>query len=462
MDINILIEKLAQLSKTKRIEINSKINETVRHENLKLGDTYLKLLPLPLVVEKTAFSDLNERLKLLAELFVLAEKYALSSEGADIYNRLENSLSEGGKKLLARCNFESDFSLKRRYKRIDAFFDCVTGRAGVIEVNQAAPLATNYYDMSQKIVKYVLEELGFDYLPCFVAPRLLDWFIDEYRERMQDKITLPKVIALVREHGYPAKMTDLPGVAKHCEKCALEKYGEEIKIVPCYPYEISLSSNNIMLGDLKIDMIWRNSVYMDSYRSQGLNISDYETILSNCQDFLVINSERAWLTRTKEFFALFADEKLYSKLGFDVNQQQILKDLIPLTVNLNRNPDYIDMILEEKDLWISKPSDSGSGKGIVFGHSFDRDDWRQIINERTADGFVFQRKITPPSLDTVLIDDNGDIKNITVDYDFNPHHVNGAFSYSALVRALPRAGGEENFATMNLSAGGLLYPIATV
>lgn len=462
MDVNILKDKLSQLSKAKRLEVASEIKKTVINENLKLGETYLTLLPLPLIVKKEAFSKLNKRLDVLADLFVVAEKYALSSEGSDIYDRLQSSLSDGGKKLLARSNFESEFSLTRRYRRVDAFYDCITEQTGVIEVNQAAPLGTNFYDVSQKIAQYVLRELGFDYEPCFVAPRLLDWFIDEYRWRMQNKNIFPKTIALVREHGYPAKMTDLPGVALHCEKYAEEKYGEKIKIIPCYPYEISLSGNNIMLGNLKADMIWRNSVYMDSYRSQGLNISDYEKILSKCEDFLVVNSERAWLTRTKEFFALFADGELYSKLGFTEEQRKILEDIIPLTVNLNRNPEYTAIISEEKDLWISKPSDSGSGKGIVFGHSFDKDGWRTIIEDRATDGFVFQRKIKPPSIDTVIIDEDGSIENITVDYDFNPHHVNGAFSYSALVRALPRAGGEENFASMNLSAGGLLFPVVSV
>ncbi len=461
MNINMVLDKLVKMSASQRMELVNGLKQTAAAEKMMVGDRYISFLPVPLFVEKSISGLLNKRLDLFIELLLRLERYALSSEGSEVFERLYNSLCEGGRHLVSQCLFESEFSMKRRHRRVDGFFDYKTGNGGIIEVNQAAPLATHFYDTSQRLSAQFLNYLGFDYEPCLTAPRILQWFIDEYRERFADKTGLPDVIALVIEHGYLPKFTDLPGVAGDCEKLALELYGHKMKIVTCFPYEISLSGDNIMFNKEKVDLVWRNSVYMTAYRQQGLPIEDYETILSRSDDFLILNSTRTWLTRTKELFALFADDVLYDKLGFDNEQKAVLRVMIPLTVNTGKNGEMHGAISSEKDQWISKPTDSGFGTGVVFGSSMDRDSWNKLIDERSCDGFVFQKKIFSPEIDVMTISAEGLLEEVRLDYDFCPHHINGSFSASALVRAnLKREASD--FATMNLATGGYLMPLVFV
>lgn len=448
------------LSVSQRVNIIEEIDRAVINENMRIGEARISILPLPVVVEQKMIEYLSRKLDLFIELLVRTEKFALTSEGKCIFDRLYFSLSEGGKRLVDQCNYESDFSLQSRHRRVDGFFDYISGGGGIIEVNQAAPLATHFYDSSQRILSSILRSLGIDYQPKLTAPHLLEWFISEFRTRFGKKF--PKRIALVIEHGYPPKFTDLPGVAADCMKIAREKYDEELEIVTCFPYEITLSGKKIMLGDLEIDMIWRNSVYMDDYRQQGLPIGDYEYILSNTNDFLVVNSTRSWLTRTKEFFALFAQDELFFKLGFTPLEAAILSEIIPLTVNTGANPEYFEKIADEKDEWISKPTDSGFGKGVVFGLSLTRDEWKRLIEERSTAGFVFQKRLGSTVINTLNITKDGSIEEISVEYDYCPHHINGHFPGTALLRALVKSKSNTDFSAMNLAGGGFILPAAFV
>jgi hypothetical protein len=169
-------------------------------------------------------------------------------------------------------------------------------------------------------------------------------------------------------------------MAYRLEKYAQVRFHEELKVIVCFPYEISLKSGTPYVQGQAIDIIWRNSVYMKQYREEGKPIDEYLWILQHPEDYLILNSTRSWLTRTKETFSLFWDDRLMKQVGFTQEEDiESIRDLIPETYNLQyleRHHATLRKIESEKDLWITKPTDAGFGQGVEFGINNTRDEWQ--------------------------------------------------------------------------------------
>jgi len=454
--------KLEEAPCQKLKRINKECKEIEKYDSFEDGRLKISSLPIPMytvpyVFNKNSVMNILKKLDIFIEAIIKLEKYALNNKGGKIYKRLINSLTPGGRYLVEQCSFESEYSLRRRNRRIDGYFDVGTGNYSIIEINQAAPLALHCYDISQRVAVHFLNSIGFYYEPIILANHILDWFVGEYNERNPGKF--PANIALVIEHGYYMKFTDLPGMARICEELALRRYGEKMTIKPCFPYDIKLSGDKIYLDGTEINMIWRNSVYMTKYREEGYDIKDYEEICSNPDKYLIINSTRSWLTRTKEVFALFWDDECCKNLRLSFEEIEFIRELIPPSLNLKYRPDMFDEILKEKELWITKPSDAGFGKGVEFGTNHSRDDWEKIMIERAEnEGFVFQRRIIYPESEILDIDNDGSVLHNNVEFDFCPHHVNGKFTGTILARS-NIIKQNNNILKMNIASGATIIPI---
>ncbi len=447
-------------------EIYQEQHQYALEQGLEIDGKFLPFIAFPFFMNDQTVSRSTLQIQILIDTLCKMEELALSQNGQDVFLRLTNSLSRGGKHLVNICNYESKFSLARRHRRVDAYL-LPNGETKVIEVNQAAPLALHFYETSQELAQIMMKKLNFPYQIRPIAPRLLDWLVDEYQARNPNK--LPRTIALTIEHGYPPKFSDLPKMAKRIEKLALEKFGESICIKICFPYEIKLKNNKaILIQDSKetqVDLFWRNSVYMQKYIDEGKDISDYETILKNPEDFLIINSTRSWLTRNKETFSLLWDNELLKNLGLSKNEIEVIKQIVPETHNLFYSKEKEEMILNDKSNWISKPSDAGFGQGVEFGSNHDNKSWQNIVKERQSiPGFVFQRRVKYPTIEVMDLSSEGEIIKHVVEYDFCPHHINGKFFNSALSRANIKHSFDNNkeVLKMNLVSGGHLLPLIMV
>lgn len=461
MDINmneLIKERLLKLSQDDRARIFLETEKIAQSKNMQIGGKYLPFIHVPYIVEKKTINQNLNKLDIVISTLNKLENFSLSSNGRPIYDRLMNSLTPGGRYLVKQAKYESDYSLDHRHRRVDGYLFS-NDQIKIIEVNQAAPLATSFYDTCQDISKYVLEELEIEHQVNHVHPHILEWFIGEYQTRFKGKF--PKVIALPIEHGYEPKFSDLPNMAKRVEKLALDKYGEKIEVVLCFPYDISLKNGSAYVSNKKIDMIWRNTVYMKSYRDEDKDINDYETILNNPEDHLIINSSRAWLTRNKETFAVMWDDKCMSGLNMTNEELQTLRSFLPETHNLFHNQLKWTDILEDKENWISKPSDAGFGAGVEFGSNHSKDSWLKLMEYRASEaGYVFQRKVPYPRQNVLDLTQSGDLIERLVESDYCPHHINGKFTGTALSRA-NIVGASEKELKMNLVSGGHMLPILT-
>ena len=420
----------------------------------------VKFFTVPFVMEKQIMSSMIDKLDIFMEAMFKLEKFAFTESGSNVYDRLMNSLTDGGRHLVKQCSFESDYSLRKRHKRVDGYLNLSSQTYSIIEVNQAAPLATDFYDVSQRGATHLLNSLGFEYHPELLAHHILAWFIEEYTYRNPGKF--PDTIALVIEHGYKPKFIDLPQMALICEELAYQKYGEKLSIKVCFPYEIKLSDEKIMLDDKEVKMIWRNSVYMTEYREKNYPLEDYEHICSNPDKYLLLNATRTWLTRTKEVFAILWDDKFCNNMGLSKEELKLVREIVPLSVNLKYNSSLAEKIYKEKDEWISKPSDAGFGKGVEFGLWHSNSEWKKIIGDRTKEeGFVFQKRVEYPTMDIMDINEQGEIAEFTVEFDMCPQQINGKFPGTALCRT-NIVKENEQLSKMNLVGGGIILPVAAV
>lgn len=443
-----------------------KQEEYSKKNGLEIGRNRIPFIHLPHFMEEKEVVNANKRLDILIETLFQMEKKALSPQGERLFKRLMGSLSDGGRELVNMASYESDFSLKRRHRRVDAYLSEKTevGETPlkVIEVNQAAPLALHFHDTCQELAGIAMSDLDMAYYPRMLAPKLLGWLVDEYQNRYPGKF--PHRVALPIEHGYPPKFTDLPKIAERIEKLSQSYYGEKIEIKICFPYDLTLRAGTIYHGQNEIvDMIWRNSVYMNQYKEEGKEIKDYLYMLHHPEEFVIVNSTRSWLTRNKETFSIIWDDSFMDKI---TDHNSIIKEkvrkIVPETYNLYFQQDKIDQMVRDKDHFITKPSDAGFGQGVEFGANHSQQSWEKIIEERSSrEGFVFQKRVKYPEMDLFDINSDGELIQHRVEYDFCPHHVNGEFTGSALCRVnIKETLGENRQAQkMNLVSGGFMLPI---
>lgn len=444
--------RLEQLSPALRARLVRECLEMAREAAYPLsGRPFLVPLELDAARIKSAFRQVECLIRALVRL----EARALAKGGEPSLERLRSSLMAGSERLVRQCTFESAYSAERRLRRVDAFLDPATGRCAAVEVNQAAPLGLHYHDVDQRVAARFLGGLGLSYEPRLLAPHVVDWLFHEHRARYPGRT--PRRIALVSEHGYTGKR-ELPHVAREYQRAARERYGERIDVVHCFPPQVELIDGRPAVGGEAIDMIWRYSVYLDAYRERGVDVSAYEALCSHPEEHLIVNSTAAFLTASKETFALLSDAAVVAALGLSREDVELLRETLPDTVNLARSPERRREVLEERDGWISKPTDSSFGEGVVFGARLSQGEWERLLDARSQDGFVFQRRVAYPIVPALEVSEAGALVEREIEIDFCPFHVDGQVPGPTIVRAHAVDERQRGTRAMNTSAGAFMLP----
>lgn len=430
----------------------------LRHHHI--GGAFVSMYCLPVALPADDFRQVRRRSESLIAALVRLEKALSAEPDGPLRARLWNSLSSGGRHLVQHVDQESDFSLARRFRRLDGF---LTGAPGfqVIEVNQAAPLAASFHDNVHRFSSGLLQRIGIDWKPRLLVPLIAEWLVAEYQHR-HGADRLPRRIAVPIEHGYPPKFSDLPAIAAAAEEFARRRWGQTIEFTVCLPWELSRQAGRMRLRGKAYDMVWRNTVYLSTYRAHGPDISEYEAICHDPARYLVVNSGRSWWTRTKEALAVIWDDAHRDDLGLTPRELTELRAGVPETRNLKYQPEYLDDVLSRRQDWVSKPSDSGFGQGVEFGARHSENSWRELVERRSADGYVFQRAARAQRHRLSQLTLAGERIEAVLDGDLCPYHVNGRVQGPMLMRTLPASTepeGAEPRHRMNLTQGGALVPV---
>ncbi|MDC3958860.1 hypothetical protein KEG38_33700 [Polyangium jinanense] len=444
--------RLERLPRSQRADIVQACLQIGRAAEYPLeGRPFLVPLELDAAHAKNAF----RQVECLVRALVRLEHHARGRGGEALLQRLRSSLEEGSDRLVRQCTFESADSVEHRLRRVDTFLDPASGRCTAIEVNQAAPLGLHYHDVDQRMAASFLGALGIPYEPRLLAPHVVEWLFDEYCARYPGRI--PRRIALVSEHGYAGKR-EVPHVAREYQRAARERYGEHVDIVFCYPPEVKLASGRPTVGGAEVDMIWRYSVYLDTYHERGIDVTDYEAVYAHPEEHLIVNSTGAFLTASKETFVLLGDASVVAALGLAPEEVALLRETVPDTVNLTFDPARRREVVEEREGWISKPTDSSFGEGVVFGVALSRGEWERLVEERTQAGFLFQRRVEYPVVPALEIAEDGSLLERNIEIDFCPFHVGGRVPGPTILRAHVVEPGQRGTRIMNTRAGAFMVP----
>jgi len=429
-----LYERLAELPIERRRAIAEAGRQLAEREGLDSPEIPFAFHHLPIALDRERVSAALRSCGAVVQGLIRLERRALGADGGEIRDRLLASLDPPGRRLFELCNFESDYSVERRFRRVDAMIEPGGAGGRVLEVNQAAPAFIHFHDALQRIASEQLGMIGFDHEPDLLAPRVAAWLVGEYRHRYGTGAA-PETIAVVSEEGYLYKRLELPAFTAACERAARDRLGCDTAFRLCFPHELSLRDGRVWLGDRRIDMIWRNSALLDSYAGREQEIEDYRRILARHDEHLIVNSTRVWLTLTKDALSLLSSGPVLVQLGFTPDERSQLLDAVPRTVSLAREPDVADEILRSREEWISKPAAGSFSQGFEAGWWHTDASWLALVRERSSREFVFQRFVRRSPGDLCEIDSAGELHRRTVTYEFSPHHVDGAFPGTVLVRA---------------------------
>lgn len=441
----------------RRAVIREELNrlDLVHHH---VAGTFVPLYCLPFALPHEHFRQARQRVETLVKALVQGERTMLDDPGGPLRTRLWNSLSPGGQYLVEQSGHESGFSLERRFRRLDGFLSGSQGYQ-IIEVNQAAPLASSYHDTVHRFGAALLERMGIPWQPPLLVPMIAEWLVGEYQHR-HGRDRLPHRVAIPVEHGYPPKFSDLPAVASAAEEFAQHRWGERIEFTVCLPWELSRDGDHLRLRGKAYDMVWRNTVYLSQYRTLGPDVSEYERICEDPARYLVVNSGRSWWTRTKEALAVVWDDRYRADLGLSPSQVQELRRSVPQTTNLKYQPEYADEVIGRRQDWVTKPTDSGFGQGVEFGADHTQTSWRRLVGQRSTDGYVFQRVVIPDPVRLTQVTLAGEVTQVVLEGDLCPYHVDGEMRGPILMRAVPaRSGAAVARRRMNLTQGGALVPV---
>ncbi len=451
-----LLSKLNSLTVSERKKLSEQALDTAYRRNLSIDGQLVPFSAIPYLINKDVVAKVISKLEVLTEALILLERYAFSSEGEGVYNRLMNSLSKPSRKFAQQCQFESDSSLENRHRRFDCRLNSETGEVTLLRVNQSAPIGMSYHDTIHQISNSVLTAVGLEMQNSSVAESLLMWFIEEFQQRNPEQF--PTSIALVIEHGHGEKLSDLPMIAERIMEICKEEYQYDLQIFTCFPEDLTLWDDAIWFGEESVDMIWRNSGNLDRYEDDRESVEDFLSICKESKDHTVINSTRSFITESAESLALLMDPVILSKIGVSAENTNTLKEVIPETINLRYDGDSVSEIIGEKDDWQSICSDHTLGLVREFGENHTAESWSALVHDRSQrEGFVFQKRVSLSEITVWDIDEQGDLHEDSVQFEFCAHHINGKFTSSVL---------SDVGAPMNNQLGGNggihLFPIVVV
>jgi hypothetical protein len=430
----LLHERLAALPAARRRALWQAGRKLVADAKLESDAIPFAFHTLPLVMQASRVQRALASCEPVIAGLIELERRALAPGGERIRLRLVDSLCPAGRRLLELCSAESAHSLERRFRRVDAMLEPGGSGLRVLEVNQAAPAFLHFHDALQRIASELLGQIGFEVRPELLAPRVARWLVGEYRARTGSATAAPGAVAVVSEAGYPFKQLELPAFSAACQAAARAELGCDTVFRLCMPHELRLRGGRMWLGEQPIDLVWRNSALLDSYAGREHEIEDYLRILARHDEHLIVNSTGVWLTLTKHALSFLSSEAELERLGLAAQQRRDLLAAIPRTLSLAAEPDMVDEVIRSREEWISKPAAGSFSRGFEPGYWHSDASWPDLVRERSRPEFVFQRRVRPARAELCELDEDGQLHRRAIQHDFCPHHVDGAFSGTALVR----------------------------
>lgn len=173
----------------------------------------------------------------------------------------------------------------------------------------------------------------------------------------------------------------------------------------------------------KIDMIYRRAVTSDV-------LAHYEestALLQAARDgaVLLVGDFHTQIVHNKELFRVLHLPRTLQML--DETQRAYIKAHVPYTAEFGA--EHLERVLEDKDRWILKPTDSYGSRGVYAGVEYDTDRWAEIVRSVPHTGYLLQAFHTPYVTENYGL--NGDVFGLNRYYNLT-----GIYTYDGVAQGV--------------------------
>lgn len=231
-------------------------------------------------------------------------------------------------------------------------------------------------------------------------------------------------------------------------KRAFERAGYSCEI--CDIYKLNRTDEGLISPTgKKIDAVYRRAVTCDIMLNYDKVLPFIDAALNN--EVVLIGDFRTQIVHNKLIFKILRDDMTKSILTDAENK--FVEDHIPKTYDLTHDIIHQLNVLNSKNKWIVKPSDSYASKGVLAGIEAKSDEeWLTFLSQHMNTDYLLQEYVTPyetKNLDILWYknDDYVGISNITGMFVYNGH-LQGLYSRAARTGVISTQYSEMTLPTM--------------
>lgn len=401
------------------------------------GPIYLDAVPLPNISYYIA-EDMDYLVSVTRGLMDCI--YALSPMIISEYEELTTLLGydSQAKDMMRSKDIVRDLKLAKLFARTDYIYE--DHHFMFLETNVSAPLggmgiADRYYTIMEEMSQQTSMKNLQGYKPY------INWAkgIEDAHRTYTNKKSPYIVVACWDEEVSPESSDASEGVF------FLREYGLHVDIAPFT--QLAFKSDGIYYNGQVVDVIYGTTLLgelLASPRKRDLymKIKDYH----EAGQVLYLVPMLSNIMGNKGVYALLSDEN-YAHLFPSVALSQIQPHL-PWTRFL-KDSSLVELVTENKDEFVLKPTNSFSGQGIYIGKNMDQETWKKRITQCLNDHYIVQKYIQTDR-QPVQIFDGSKMETTYFRHCYGALWFNDCFS-GLFIRSMPSTGED----IINISKGSL-------
>lgn len=199
------------------------------------------------------------------------------------------------------------------------------------------------------------------------------------------------------------------------------------------PRELKYKDGSLYYNEMKIDLVYRRIVTRELIE-RSHEIEDFISAYKD-KSVCVIGPIKSQIMHNKIIFKILHEEETLEFLS--LKERDYVKKHIPYTIEFKGDMSTFTEALENKDKYVIKPRDLFASKGVYVGKDFNKEQWRQKLEENWEKDYLLQEFCTPYTQDLIQFE-NGEAKVSKL------NHILGLFMYNEKLAGLYTRVGENN------------------
>lgn len=183
--------------------------------------------------------------------------------------------------------------------------------------------------------------------------------------------------------------------------------------------DLKYIDGKLYFNDMKIDIVYRRLVTRDLLE-RASEIPDFIEAAKE-GNVCIIGPIKSQIIHNKIIFKILHDVDTLE--GLTGEEQAFIKNHIPFTAKFEGDGFDFEELVKDKDKYILKPSDLYASKGVYAGCDFNKEQWKEKLEECHGKDYLIQEYYTPTKSNLVEFDQGklkiSEFNNITGIYMYN-------------------------------------------